>query len=289
MPTDTERDAQTGIETTGHEWDGIKELNRPLPKWWIYIFYATIAWSIVYYVLYPAIPWINSHTTGVLDYSSRKAVAERIDEARAAQAQYRDRIAALELPEIRAEQAVFNFAMAGGKAAFADNCAPCHGSGGGGSTGYPSLIDDAWLWGGSLDEIHTTLLYGIRADHPDTRQNDMLAFGRDGLLGAEEIDQVAEYVLSLSGRAGGQTAAEAGKSIFADQCSGCHGEDGTGIAELGAPNLTDAIWLYGGEKADIVASLNNGRAGVMPAWSGRLDDTTIKMLAVYVHALGGGN
>ncbi len=288
MPTKIEKDSGTGIETTGHEWDGIKELNRPLPKWWLYVLYATIVWALVYYILYPSIPGLSGYTGGVLGYNSREAVVTDIAAARSAQAEFLNRIDAVSPEEVRAEQALFNFAMAGGRTAFADNCAPCHGSGAAGAVGYPSLVDDSWIWGGSLDDIHQTLLYGIRADNDETRSSEMPAFGALEILSREQIDDVAEYVLSLSGREEDAEAAGAGAEIFAEQCTACHGEAGEGMAELGAPNLSDPIWLYGGEKADIVESIRNSRAGMMPAWVNRLDGPTIKMLTVYVHALGGG-
>lgn len=288
MPTKIEKDTYTGMETTGHEWDGIRELNRPLPKWWVYVLYATILWSVVYYILYPAVPWISGHTDGVLGYNSREQVAERIAEARSAQAGFRDRIEAAELQEIRADQDLFDFAVAGGRAAFADNCAPCHGAGAAGATGFPSLVDDDWLWGGNIDEVHQTILFGIRADNDETRTNEMPAFVKSEILSAEDAADVVEYVLSLGGRGEDTAAAARGETVFAEQCTGCHGEDGGGTPELGAPDLADAIWLYGGEREDIVNSVTNGRAGMMPAWVDRLDAATVKMLATYVHALGGG-
>ena len=180
-----------------------------------------------------------------------------------------------------------NFAIAGGRAAFGDNCATCHGQGGAGqSGGFPSLADDSWLWGGDLESIHQTLLYGIRFDHEDTRFSEMPAFGE--ILGPEEIDAVAEYVLSLSGQAENEEAAKQGAEIFAEQCAACHGEAGEGMVELGAPRLSDQIWLYGGTKEQVVAQIRQPQHGVMPAWVDRLDPETIKMLAVYVHSLGGG-
>ena len=288
MPTKIEKDEYSGMETTGHEWDGIRELNRPLPKWWVYVLYATIIWSIGYYILYPAIPGISGHTPGVLGWTMRTELPEVMKEARAAQAGFRDRIAAMELEEIRQDQELLNFSLAGGRTAFADNCAPCHGTGATGAKGYPSLADDDWLWGGSLEAIHETLLYGIRAGNDDTRESDMPRFGVDELLTAEQIDDTAEYVLSLSGKSEDAAAAARGEAHFVEQCVACHGESGEGMADLGSPNLRDPIWLYGGEKADVVQSIHGARAGVMPAWQGRLEETTIKMLTVYVHSLGGG-
>jgi cytochrome c oxidase cbb3-type subunit 3 len=282
MPTKIEKDSVTGTETTGHEWDGIKELNTPLPKWWLHVWYATIIWSAIYFVLYPTIPGIK----GLMGYSQREEVVERIAEARARQGENRERIAAAPLEEIKADADLLNFAMTGGRAAFADNCAPCHAAGGAGRPGYPILADDNWLWGGSLEEIHQTLLHGIRAGNDETRESDMPAFGADELLEKEQIDQVADYVLALSQQTA--SADTPGAEIYAENCASCHGEAGEGGREYGAPRLANQIWLYGGEKEDVVSQITRPRHGVMPAWADRLDDTTIKMLTVYVHALGGG-
>ncbi|MGF1610495.1 MAG: cytochrome-c oxidase, cbb3-type subunit III [Kiloniellales bacterium] len=289
MPTKVEKDSVTGTQTTGHEWDGIKELNTPLPRWWLYVFYATILWSLGYWVLYPAIPTWSGYTKGIIGGTEREALQDKLQEARAGQAIYLDRIQIASLEEIAGDAALLNFAIAGGRAAFADNCAPCHGLGGAGQAGgYPSLADDDWLWGGSLEEIQTTVLYGIRSNHEDTRLSEMPAFGADGLLSAEEISEVAEYVLSLSGGGSDAAAAERGAPLYADNCAACHGEQGEGMAELGAPRLDNQIWLYGGSKEEIVAQISRPKHGVMPAWGERLDDVTIKMLATYVHSLGGG-
>ncbi len=282
MPTKIEKDSITGTETTGHEWDGIKELNTPLPKWWLYVWYATIIWSAIYFVLYPTIPGIK----GLMGYSQREEVVERIAEARARQGGNMERIAAAELEGIKADADLLNFAMTGGRAAFADNCAPCHAAGGAGRPGYPILADDDWIWGGSLDEIHQTLLYGIRAGNDETRESDMPAFGADELLEKEQIDQVADYVLALSQQAA--NADTPGAEIYDENCASCHGEAGEGGRDFGAPRLANQIWLYGGEKEDVVSQITRPRHGVMPAWADRLDETTIKMLTVYVHALGGG-
>jgi len=283
-----EIDEVTGVETTGHEWDGIKELNKPLPKWWVWVFYATVIWSIGYWILYPAFPTLAGYTKGVLGYSQRSVVAQQVEAARAAQAKFREALAATPLDNVKDDPELLRFAMAGGAAAFADNCAPCHGRGAQGAVGYPNLNDDEWLWGGSIEDIHHTISYGIRSGHENGRENQMPRFGIDGLLDKKQISDVAEYVLSLSGRAKDEAAVARGREIFAEQCSSCHGEDGKGNVELGAPNLTDAIWLYGDSKEAIMASISTGRGGQMPAWEGRLDPVTIKALAVYVHSLGGG-
>ncbi|MCG8562491.1 MAG: cytochrome-c oxidase, cbb3-type subunit III [Hyphomicrobiales bacterium] len=283
-----EIDDVTGFETTGHEWDGIKELNKPLPKWWLWVLYVTIIWSFGYWIAYPAWPLVSNYTKGVLGYSQRQVVMDSVAAAKAAQGKFREAIAATELSEIRTRPDLLNFALAGGKAAFGDNCAPCHGRGAQGFKGYPNLNDDDWIWGGEIAEIHQTIRYGIRSDHDETRVNDMPKFGIDGILEAAQINDVSEFVLSLSGKAGDAEAAERGRAIFAEQCIACHGEEGKGNTELGSPNLTDAIWLYGGSKDDIVESVRTGRGGVMPSFTARLDDVTLKQLAVYVHALGGG-
>ncbi len=254
----------------------------------MYVFYATIIWSVGYYFFYPSWPLINSYAKGLLGYSQRMEVAEALEANRGFQAQWRDQIAAQDLEQITKDPALLHFAVAGGAAAFGDNCAPCHGSGAQGSVGYPNLNDDAWLWGGTLEEIQTTLLYGIRSNHEDTRINEMLAFGRDGILDREQVNDVTHYVLSLSGQDHDNEAAARGETVFADNCVACHQERGVGDQELGAPNLTDAIWLYGGDHASVRQSIYGGRHGVMPAWVDRLDPVTIKQLAVYVHSLGGG-
>lgn len=283
-------DTEAGVEATGHEWDGIHELNKPLPKWWLYVFYATIVWSIGYWLLMPAWPLVASYTKGFLGYSQREKVAEQLELAKAAKAEYRDKIAASSLVAINEDPELLNFALAGGGAAFGDNCAPCHGRGAQGAFGYPNLRDDHWLWGGTLDDIQLTILHGIRADDPNTRGlgSQMPAFGKTGVLTEPQINDVSEYVLSLSGRADGAHAAESGAKIYAATCAACHGAEAKGNPAIGAPNLTDELWLYGGDKATIAASIRGGRAGVMPAWAHRLDAETIKELAIYVHSLGGG-
>lgn len=283
-------DSVTGVETTGHEWDGIKELNKPLPLWWLYVFYACILWAVGYWVFYPTWPTANGFTPGVLGFSQRAAVSAEVAAGKEGQAKFRQAIADKSLDEIRADPELLRFAVAGGKAMFGENCAGCHGRGAQGFKGYPNLNDDDWIWGGSLDAIHATILHGIRASNDETRVSDMPKFGRDEILEPVQIKDAAAYVLSLSGQAGGDDAEAVtrGSEIYVENCAACHGEDGKGNHELGAPNLTDAIWLYGSDKQDVVESIHTGRGGMMPAWSGRLDPVTIKSLAIYVHSLGGG-
>jgi len=285
-----ERDAASEADSTGHEWDGIRELNKPLPKWWLWTFYACIVWAVGYWLLMPAWPLVASYTKGYLGYSQRETVAEQLDEAKAAKAEYRQKIAASDLAAINSDPELLRFALAGGEAAFGDNCAPCHGRGAQGGFGYPNLRDDSWLWGnGSLADIHQTILHGIRANDPETRNNQMPAFGRSGILTEPQIGDAAEYVLSLSDRTDDKGSAERGAKVFTANCTPCHGPDGKGNQALGAPNLTDELWLYAGDKATIANTIRGGRGGVMPAWAGRLDPETIKELAVYVHSLGGGS
>ena len=286
--SEREIDDVSGTETTGHEWDGLKELNRPLPRWWVWVFYATIIWSIGYWVAYPAWPTFAGYTQGMLGYSQRKAVMDEVAAGKAGQAKFVEAIDKTSLADIRKNKELLDFAVAGGRAAFKNNCAQCHGSGAQGGVGYPNLNDDDWLWGGSLDDIHKTITVGIRSTSADTRQNQMPRFGLDKVLTDDQINAAAEFVLSLSGKATDQAAAGKGKQVFAENCVACHGDAGKGNPELGAPNLTDGIWLYGGAKENIVKTIETGRGGVMPTWGGRLDPTTIKQLALYVHELGGG-
>jgi len=282
-------DKVSGRSTTGHEWDGIKELNTPLPRWWILTFYATILWAIGYWVVYPAWPLVTGYTTGLLHYSTRASVADELANLETLRGEKMKVLGTTSLADIEKDPALLSLARARGKTVFGDNCAPCHGSGGAGAKGYPNLNDDDWLWGGSLDQIMQTIQFGARSGHAKAHESQMLAFGRDGILKTGEIVTVANYVRSLSGlsTAPGFNAA-AGKKIFAENCVSCHGDDGKGNPDVGAPDLTDKIWLYGSDEATLVETITNGRAGVMPAWSGRLDPVTIKALAVYVHSLGGG-
>jgi cytochrome c oxidase cbb3-type subunit 3 len=282
-------DVKTGIATTGHEWDGIRELNNPLPRWWLWLFYITIFWSIGYWIFYPAWPLMSSATQGVLNWNSREAVVTDLENLKLQRGPMFAKLTAASLQDIVADPVLQDFTRALGRQAFATNCAPCHGAGGGGARGYPNLVDDDWLWGGKLEDIAQTIRYGIRSGDSKSRVGEMPDFGRDGILKPEEISTVADFVRSLSGLpVDSKTDMARGAKIFADNCAGCHGPEGKGTRELGAPNLTDAIWLYGPDKATIVETVTNGRGGVMPAWAGRLDDTTIKALTVFVSTFGGG-
>ena len=286
---DREIDQISGTETTGHQWDGIKELNTPLPRWWLWTFYATVIWSAGYALAYPAVPLITENTKGLLGYSSRADVANEITKAKEAQGELLSQVSASSLEDIRANPDLLRFAVAGGASAFRVNCVQCHGAGAAGGGIYPNLNDDDWLWGGSLEQIHTTLMHGVRfAQDPDTRVSDMPAFGRDGIMTRDQISDTAEYVLALAGREHDAEAAARAAEPYAENCAVCHGDDGKGNHDLGAPDLTDAIWFYGSSKEEIAAQIANPKLGVMPAWSQRLDEATIKQLALYVHSLGGG-
>jgi cytochrome c oxidase cbb3-type subunit 3 len=289
MADHTEVDSVSGTATTGHAWDGIKELNTPLPRWWVITFYITIVWAIGYWIVYPAWPTISSNTAGLFGYSSRADVAVELANLEKIRGAKMAALATASLADIEKDPAMLGLARAKGKTVFGDNCAACHGTGGAGAKGFPNLNDDDWLWGGSLEQIQQTLLYGIRSGHPKTREGQMLAFGKDGVLKPAEIVTVANYVRELAGLSTRQGYdAKAGAKIFAENCAACHGDNAKGNPELGAPNLTDKIWLYGSDEATLIETITNGRAGVMPAWEGRLDPTTIKAMAVYVHSLGGG-
>ncbi len=286
-----EIDHLSGIETTGHEWDGLKELNNPLPRWWLWTFYACIVWAVFYWVMMPAWPLVSDYTRGIRGYSQRAVVMQEVAALQDMRGETGKALAGATLDDIQANESMLAFAQAAGKAAFGDNCAPCHGSGGAGAVGYPNLVDDDWLWGaGSPDDIYQTIQYGIRSDNDEARIGDMPAFGRDEILDADQVRDVASYVASLSGLATDPAADLAnGEQVFVDNCAVCHGDDGKGMAEVGAPNLTDGIWLYGGDLNTIVHRIQVGGGNVMPAWVDRLDPVTLKSLAVYVHNLGGGS
>ncbi|MQX36934.1 cytochrome-c oxidase, cbb3-type subunit III [Roseospira navarrensis] len=286
MADHPERDEITGRYTTGHEWDGIKELNTPLPKWWVWVFYITIGWSVLYTIAYPSWPAMAGFFNGALGWNARSALEENLAEARESRSEWLTQIAAKEVPAILEDNTLRSYAMRGGEVLFKENCAPCHQTGGAGAHGYPTLADDEWIWGGTPDAILTTIRYGIRdQDNDDTRVNYMPAFGDDWFTD-EEIEAVAGYVYALSH---GEAPAEGpGQTLFSQQCVACHGPDGGGVPMLGGPPLNNRIFLYGGEQDDIAAQVRNPTHGVMPPWENRLSDEEIKQLAVYVHSLGGG-
>ena len=286
------------VTTTGHVWDGIEELNNPLPRWWVWVFYLTIFFAVGYGVAYPAWPLLTRATPGLLGASTRADVAAELKRFDAANAGVKAKLVAADLGDVAKDPSLQQFAMSAGAAVFRTNCAQCHGSGAAGvkGKGYPNLLDNDWLWGGSLDAIHTTVTHGIRGTvDPDARLSEMPKFGTDGLLTPEQIGQAVEFVLQISGQGHDAAAATAGQKVFADNCAACHGDLGKGNRDEGAPNLTDAIWLYGGDRATITATVTKARYGVMPAWgfaapggTPRLTEDQIRAVAIYVHSLGGG-
>ena len=280
-------DELTGTATTGHEWDGIHELNTPLPRWWLWTFYGCIAWAIGYWVLYPAWPLLSNSTQGMFHWHARAAVETDLAALHAQRAPMMAKLSAASLTQIVDNPELLDFARAEGRVAFADNCAPCHGAGGGGAKGYPNLNDDDWLWGGKLPQIEQTIRYGARSGNDKGHQGNMPPF--TGVLKPAEISNLADFVRSLSGlpvEKGADLAA--GKKLFAANCAVCHGPEGKGNQELGSANLSDKIWLYGSDKATIMAGIEHGHGGVMPTWEGRLSEPTIKALTVYVWSFGGG-
>lgn len=289
MADNKDIDQVTGTDTTGHDWDGIKELNNPLPRWWLWTFYGTVVWGLAYTIAYPAWPLVNSATAGLLGYSTRAEVAAQIAEVEAQNAEVSAVLASADLSTLSPDDPAYRYGVAGGASVFLANCSQCHGAGAAGvqAGGYPNLLDDAWLWGGSLEDIEYTVRHGIRNDtDPDARWSEMPVFG--DILSGEEIAQTAEYVLSLSGQDHDAALAEQGQVWFEEQCTACHGDAGEGIRDLGAPTLNDAIWLYGGDRETITETITNSRFGVMPAWGPRLDEDEIKAVTLYLHQLGGG-
>jgi cytochrome c oxidase cbb3-type subunit 3 len=282
-------DEATNTETVGHEWDGIEELDTPMPRWWLWTFYATIVFAIGYVIAYPALPMLSGATEGVLGWSSRGQLRTELDAQQARRAQTVAALADMPIEQLPDHPRLMHAAIAGGAAAFKVNCVQCHGAGAAGSKGFPNLNDDDWLWGGDLKTIETTLIHGIRQPgDARTRMSQMPSFGKDGLLTPDQVQDVTSFVRTLSGLEKTSASSHRGAQVFADNCAVCHGPQGKGNRQFGAPNLADAIWLYGGTRADVSAQVNSPRHGVMPAWGNRLDPVTIKMLAAYVHSLGGG-
>lgn len=282
-------DQQTGTPTVGHEWDGIEELDTPMPRWWLWTLFATIVWAVGYTVLYPAWPMLNSATSGVLGWSSRGQLEGEAEAERVRKAPLQMALARIPAERLSEDSQLMQAAIEGGRAAFKVHCVQCHGSGAAGSRGYPNLNDDDWLWGGNIKQIHTTLVNGVRQPgNKETRMSQMPAFGRDGILDPAQVQDVVSYVRVVSREEKPSVSARRGAVLFAQNCVVCHGAMGAGNRAIGAPNLTDAIWLYGGDRDSQIQTVANARYGVMPAWGTRLDPVTIKMLAAYVHSLGGG-
>ncbi|MDB5686035.1 MAG: ccoP [Rhizorhabdus sp.] len=287
--TDRKIDDATGVPTMGHEWDGIEELDNPMPRWWLWTFYACILFAIGYCVAYPAIPLLNGATAGMLGWTSRGQYAAETLRANGARVATQNRLASVDIATLDPKSPLMHAAIEGGRAAFKVNCVQCHGAGAAGSKGYPNLNDDDWLWGGDRAAIHQTLLHGIRQPGDDaTHMSQMPAFGRDGILKPEEITDLVSFVRTVSHQDKTGPSARRGESLFATNCAVCHGPEAKGNRQFGAPNLSDAIWLYGGDRESLTATITNARYGVMPAWGAKLDPATINMLTAYIHSLGGG-
>lgn len=288
MSVEREVDEVSGTVTTGHEWDGIKELNSPLPRWWLWTLYATIIWSVGYVIVYPAWPGLTSTTKGLWEWSSRGDLRSALATVEQGRQAMNDKVAAMDINAILADEQVRAFSVSAGSSIFKVNCVQCHGSGAAGGPGYPNLNDDSWIWGGKPEQIQLTIAHGIRAaDDPDTHDSLMPTFGQD-LLTPEQISQAANHVFKLAGLKHDTTLATAGMTVFTENCASCHGEKGEGNQELGAPQLNDAIWLYGNTPELITAQIKAPRHGMMPSWQARLGESKVKQLTAYVMSLGGG-
>ena len=281
------KDDVTGQSTTGHSWDGIEELNTPLPRWWLWTLYLCIIWAILYSIAYPAWPMVSGATKGLLGWSTRANVAADIKAHEGKNADLVTALLATDMDALPTDPDLNRYATARGGAVFRANCSQCHGSGAAGAKGYPNLLDDDWLWGGEMADIEYTVRHGIRNDQDgDARYSQMPAFG--DMLEKPEIAAVVEHVVSLSNADYDAELAATGATVFADNCAACHGETGLGDRAQGAPNLADAIWLYGGDRATLTDTVINARFGVMPAWGPRLTEADVRAVSAYVHGLGGG-
>lgn len=284
------RDPVTGRTTTGHEWNGIEELDTPVPRVVLFFLSAAALFCVVYWILMPAWPLGWTYTKGLLGLSDRTAVTQAVQEAATERGVWTDRVASLDYAQIQADPALMRSVKQTGRTLFADNCAVCHGTEGTGGPGFPNLSAKAWLWGGSPDQIAETIRVGINAENADTRSSQMLAFGRDGILTRPQVTDVVAYVRSLSGLEPGAGSTPeriaSGREVFAANCVACHGDAGKGNREVGAPDLTDANWLYGSDVQSVFNTVHGGRQGHMPHWQNRLSPVDVKILALYVQSLG---
>lgn len=281
-------DPATGRSTTGHEWNGIEELETPIPRVVLFFLAATTLIAIGYWILMPAWPIGVTYTKGLLGLDQRAIVTKQVEDAAAARASWTDRIAEASLEEIAADPDLMQRVRETGRTLFIDNCAACHGTRGTGGPGFPNLAAKAWLWGGEPETILETIRVGINSTHAETRVSQMMAFGRDGTLEREQVRAVAAYVRSLSDlpmSADHKALIETGKEVFSANCAACHGEDARGSTDMGAPNLTDKTWIYGGDAQTVFDTIYSGRQGLMPTWEGRLSAVDMKLLALYVGTL----
>ena len=281
----SERDPITGRMTTGHEWNGIKELNTPIPRVVLFFLAAGFLFCIGYWLAMPAWPLGSTYTKGLLGIDQRNVVTEQVASARAARAEWLDKVQAMDFDAVKADPALMAHVKEFGAALFGENCAACHGARATGGPGFPDLTANAWLFGGDPETLAETINVGINSTDDDTRVSQMLAYGRDGMLDVKQINAVVAYVRSLSGAEAPAGLVEEGRQVFADNCVSCHGENAKGTVENGAPDLTDAHWIYGGDAAQVFTTVYGGRQGHMPHWKDRLTPAEIKLLALYVGQL----
>lgn len=284
------RDVVTGRPTTGHEWNGIEELETPIPRVVFFFLALAFTFSVICWFLYPTWPLVWSYTKGLLHTDQRQVVTEDVRDAARLRVAWTAAIEKKSYAEIEADPALLRSAQETGRTLFMDNCAACHGVSATGGKGFPNLTAKAWLWGdGAPEAIEETIRLGINSTNGDTRSSQMLAFGHDGILQRDQIDAVVAYVRSLSKLPPAQGDAErieAGKQIFAANCVACHGDNAKGNKDVGAPDLTDENWLYGSDPEAVFTTVYSGRQGHMPNWGARFSPLDIKILTVYVHTLG---
>jgi cytochrome c oxidase cbb3-type subunit 3 len=280
-----ERDNHTGYLTTGHEWNGIKELNTPVPRA-VYFFLAiAVVFSIGYWILMPAWPLGVTYTRGLLGIDQRNIVAQSLKEAAIDRSVWTKKIQSESYAALLADPKMMAIVREAGHPLFGDNCAACHGRDAKGGPGFPNLTTSSWLWGGKPDDIFNTIRVGINATHKDTHVSQMPAFGRDAMLPRGDVLKAATFVYSLSNPGAKNldpATVEAGKKIFSANCVACHGDNAKGNPELGAPDLTDKSWIYGGSLDAIDTSVWAGHQGHMPSWEGRLSELDRKILTLYL-------
>jgi cytochrome c oxidase cbb3-type subunit 3 len=285
-----ETDPVTGRKMTGHIWNGIKELDTPVPRGVLLFLIVTHIFAALWWTLEPAWPLGSTYTRGLIGSDQRQVVERKIVEAATSRVPWIEKIETKSFDEIRADEVLMAKVNSSGHQLFGDNCAACHGRDGRGGQNYPDLTDDDWLWGGDPQRIVETMTVGVNSRHSKSRVSQMPAFGADEMLDRKQVSDVAAYVYSLSNSqaSSAEVAAQvnAGHEVFLRSCASCHGQDAKGKQDMGAPNLTDGRWVYGGSLDRIIQTVHGGRQGHMPTWDERLSPAEIKILALYVNALG---
>ncbi|WP_173934925.1 cytochrome-c oxidase, cbb3-type subunit III [Chelativorans sp. Marseille-P2723] len=288
-----ERDPVTGQYTTGHDWNGIKELDNRVPRVVKFFLYATILWSIVYWILMPAWPLGVSYTKGLLGIDQRQTVGKAVARGAAQRSVWVDQIAQLDFEAIRQDPALMAIVRETGSTLFGDNCAVCHGTDARGNPGYPSLASNAWLWGGDAETIAETLRVGINSSHPESRYGQMPAFGRDGILDQAAISSIVSFIRNNAEGIDDlgpldTKGVEEGRELFVENCAACHGESGRGDPSMGVPDLMDDVWITGSNRQTLFRTIWRGRQGHMPHWEGRLSEIDRKILTLYVTNIASG-